>query len=65
MPLLSDKECQAILAVVHEYMAGHDAEMVKASGLASSEKEGALFLETLGRAIVELERPPSGMLTIP
>lgn len=51
---LTVKEREAVCLVLEEFLAGHDAEMVKGIGLVDSEAEGALVLARLNSAAGKL-----------
>lgn len=63
MPRLSRLEKEAVVRVIEEFLAGHDAEMVKACGLADTEKEGSRILRRLSSASEKLSAgsPETGM----
>lgn len=53
-PRLTAKERKALATVAQEFLAGHDAEMTMACGVADTEEQGAEFLALLTSAVEKL-----------
>lgn len=53
-PHLNDRRIDAMLVVLNEFQAGHDAEMVKAIGMVASEAAGEVFLTDLDHGVEAL-----------
>lgn len=54
MGKLTRAEKEAVNAVLDEFLAGHDGEMVKAIGLAATEAKGNTLLKRVGSARMKL-----------
>lgn len=55
---LSRAEREAVCMVLDEFLAGHDAEMVRAMGFAASEDAASRVLALLVSANLKLTPPP-------
>lgn len=53
-PRLTTKEKEAVCMILNEFLAGHDADMVRSAFGLDSEKEGDMILDRLSSALSKL-----------